>query len=138
MTEDREVRERMVEKRLRKMELLGNEVVEPEFSGDENPDILLVCWGSTRGSAIEASGMLRDKGKKAAVLHFSQVWPLIPEQFVEYLVSAAEVVCVESNATAQFAGLIRQETGLTVDDTVLRYDGRPITPEYILRELDKG
>jgi len=138
ITEDQEVRKRMVEKRLKKMDVLKRDVIEPEFLGDKNPHILLVCWGSTKGSAIEAAGLLRGQGKKAAVLHFSQVWPLVPEQFMKYLESAGEVVWVESNATAQFARLIRRETGIDVERTILRYDGRPITAEYILRELKKG
>lgn len=136
ITEDQTIRKRMVEKRLKKMEFLKKEVIEPEFTGDENPELLLVCWGSTRGSAIEACNMLRERDTKAAVLHFPQVWPLVPEGFVRYLENAQEIVGVESNATAQFARLIRQETGVEIRKTILRYDGRPITPEYILRQLD--
>ena len=34
--------------------------------------------------------------------------------------------------TGQFARLIRRETGFHIADTVLRYDGLPLTPEYIL------
>jgi 2-oxoglutarate ferredoxin oxidoreductase subunit alpha len=66
------------------------------------------------------------------------VWPLIPEQFTKHFESAGEVVSVESNATAQFARLIRRETGFEITRTILRYDGRPITAEYIMRELQKG
>jgi 2-oxoglutarate ferredoxin oxidoreductase subunit alpha len=38
----------------------------------------------------------------------------------------------------QLARLIRRETGFEVHRRVLRYDGLPITPEYILRALDKS
>ncbi len=138
ITEDKVIRKQMVEKRLKKMEMLNREVIEPEFLGDDNPTILLVCWGSTRGSAIEAGNMLRKRGKKAAVLHFLQVWPLVPEGFMKYFETAQEIVFVESNATAQFARLVRRETGIEIGKTVLRYDGRPITPEYILRTLDEA
>ncbi len=40
-------------------------------------------------------------------------------------------IVVEGNATAQLAGLIRRETGLEADATILRYDGRPHSPEDI-------
>jgi 2-oxoglutarate ferredoxin oxidoreductase subunit alpha len=63
------------------------------------------------------------------------VWPLVPEQFVERLREAEQVVCVEGNATGQLAWLIRAETGFEVGERVSRYDGLPLTPEYILREL---
>jgi 2-oxoglutarate ferredoxin oxidoreductase subunit alpha len=42
---------------------------------------------------------------------------------------------VEMNATGQFNRLLCQETGLTADHLVLKYDGTPLTPEYILRNL---
>jgi len=44
-------------------------------------------------------------------------------------------VLVEMNATGQMNRLLRQETGLAVDHLVLKYDGLPFTPEYILRGL---
>ena len=39
------------------------------------------------------------------------------------------------NASGQLARLLRQETGLAPDHLVLKYDGRPFTPEYLLRGL---
>ena len=42
---------------------------------------------------------------------------------------------VESNASGQLAQLIRRETGFEIKRRVLRYDGLPITPEYILRGM---
>ena len=37
--------------------------------------------------------------------------------------------------TGQLNRLLRQETGLKADELVLKYDGAPFTPEYILRGL---
>ena len=67
-----------------------------------------------------------------ATLHFAQVWPLVPEQFLERIASGPRGGCVEGNATGQLARLIRRETGFRVERRVLRYDGLPITPEFIL------
>ncbi len=138
LTEDLEVRNLMVEKRLRKEQGIMAEVVPPEFQGDESPDLLLVTWGSSKGSVMEAAGKLRNDSTRVGTLHFSQVWPLVPDQFLGYLESAGEVVCVESNVYGQLARLIRRETGFDVHGRVLRYDGLPITPEYILRELGRS
>ena len=135
LTEDLSVRERMMDKRLRKMEGIRKEVIPPELKGDGNPEILLVTWGSTKGSVLEAASHLRSKGKKAATLFFPQVWPLVQEQFLSSLQSARQVISVEGNATGQLAKLIRQESGFEITKRVGRYDGLPITPEYILREL---
>ena len=128
----------MVEKRLRKAAVLTEAAVPPEFIGDEEPDLLLISWGSTRGAALEAVAEMRDKRCPAAVLHFSQVWPLVPTLIEPWFKMGREVVAVEGNATGQFAGLIRRETGLDVSRRIPRFDGLPLTPEYILRRLDHG
>ncbi|MCG6917879.1 MAG: 2-oxoacid:acceptor oxidoreductase subunit alpha [Deltaproteobacteria bacterium] len=138
LTEDLRVRKFMVEKRLRKEEEIIAEVVPPEIRGDEKPDLLLVTWGSTKGSILEAAAKLRSDSIRVGTLHFSQVWPLVPHQFLGVLRGAGEVVCVEGNAFGQLARLIRRETGFDVHRRVLRYDGLPITPEFIIRELGRS
>jgi len=70
-----------------------------------------------------------------ATLHFSQVWPLVPDQFLKYIEQAGKVICIENNATAQMAQLIRRETGFLIKNRILRYDGLSITPQYILHHL---
>ena len=64
------------------------------------------------------------------------------EQLLTFVVagggfSGTEVVAVEGNATGQFARLIRRETGFQIARRVLRFDGLPITPEYIVRALSR-
>lgn len=138
ITEDHAIRNRMVEKRLKKLEGVRREVVPPEAWGDEDAELLLVSWGSSKGAVQEAASELRSEGHRVATLHFSQVWPLVAEQFLPSMERTREVVCVEGNASGQFARLIRRETGFIVEKKVLRYDGLPFTPEYILRELGKA
>jgi 2-oxoglutarate ferredoxin oxidoreductase subunit alpha len=135
LTEDLGERVRQVEKRLRKGEGLVREAIPPQFDGDESPDILFLSWGSTRGSVREAAAVLRGKGMKAATLHFSQVWPLVPSQFTGVLASAKRVIAVEGNARGQLAALIRRESGFEIGERIARYDGLPITPQYILRKV---
>ncbi len=135
LTEDLVVRKAMVEKRLRKAAGIRSEAVPPEYDGGEHPELLLVSWGSTRGAVREAAASLRGNGMDVATLHFPQVWPLVPERFLDRLERAGLVVAVEGNATGQLARLIRAETGFEIAERVARYDGLPITPEYILREL---
>ena len=55
-----------------------------------------------------------------------------------HLEAATRVVSVEGNATAQFTRLLRRETGFDITTRVLRYDGLPITPEYVLRSLESA
>jgi len=83
----------------------------------------------------EAAELLRAKGRKVGVMSFTQVWPLEPAQFLPALRAAKDVVCVEGNATGQFARLLRQETGFEVSRTLLRYDGRIFTPGWLAERL---
>ena len=135
ITEDLKIRKRMVEKRLGKSRGIAERSLPPEFEGDAAPDLLLVSWGSAKGAVREAARLKRAAGLKVGTLHFRQVWPLLPDHFLDYLESAAKTVCIEGNAGGQFARLIRRECGFEIPFHVRRYDGLPFTPEYILRNL---
>ena len=136
ISEDHGVRIGMVEKRLRKFTLLQQEAVAPELNGEKGADLLLVCWGSSQGPVQEAVAVLREKGHSVAMLHFPQVWPLVPDQFLDLLQASGKVVCVEGNATGQFARLIRGESGFAIPARITRYDGLPFTARYILKGLE--
>jgi 2-oxoglutarate ferredoxin oxidoreductase subunit alpha len=135
MTENLLIRPKMVDKRLRKGDGIRSEITPPEFKGEKKPELLLVSWGSSKGAVEEAASKIRSQGKKIATLHFSQVWPMVPDQVLKYLEQAKRTFCIESNATGQLAQLIRRETGFLIEKNILRYDGLAITPQYILRNL---
>lgn len=136
ITEDHGVRIAMVEKRLRKLDLLRRESVAPTLDGEKGAELLLVGWGSSQGPLREAVALLREQGRRVAGLYFSQVWPLIPAQFLDILQAAGKVVCVEGNATAQFARLIQRETDFFILTRIGRYYGLPFTADYILSRLE--
>ena len=138
ITEDLSVRIDMVKKRLRKGKGMAREALAPVYSGGKKPDLMLVGWGSTKGSVTEAARMImeNDSKKQVATLHFPQAWPLAPDGFLEYFQEAREVVIIEGNATGQFGRLLRKETGISAHREILRYDGLPITPWYILNALE--
>ncbi|MFP4393541.1 MAG: 2-oxoacid:acceptor oxidoreductase subunit alpha [Desulfohalobiaceae bacterium] len=135
ITEDHQVRQGMVDKRLAKLRGMRQECIPPAYEGPDNPELLLLAWGSSQKTAQQAARQLQSRGRKAASLCFSQVWPLQPKQFMDRLNQAGEVIAVESNATGQLAKLIRRETGFEVQGKVLRYDGLPMTAQEILRQL---
>ncbi len=135
LTENLSVRPKMVDKRLRKGIGIRSEVIPPGYKGDEKPEILFVSWGSSKGSVEEAASQMSFQGMRTATLHFSQVWPIIPDQFLDHLERAKRVICVEGNATGQLAQLIRRETGFLIEKRISRYDGLTMTPQYVLRNL---
>lgn len=138
ITEDLSIRVKMQDKRMRKLEGLRKDALPPSFTGDDVPEVLLVCWGSTVGAVEEVAQILRAQGRKVGVCHFRQVYPLRPETFMPQFEAAKEVVMVESNFTGQLALLIRRETGFEIKQKVLRYDGLAMTANYILNAMKGG
>jgi 2-oxoglutarate ferredoxin oxidoreductase subunit alpha len=137
ITESADVRNRMVEKRLRKLEGLRKEISPPKTFGQEKAATVLVSWGSTFGALKEVVEMLNSQGKHVRMIHFSEIWPFPANAFVKQLKDFEELIVVESNPTGQMANLVTSETGLIVKKKVLKFDGRPLTPKYIIDNLSK-
>lgn len=133
--EDASTRRQMVEKRLLKLEALAEEMDEPELYGSFDAEILLLGWGSTYGVLREAVDRLIAAGLKAALLHFSDLWPLPSCRLTDLLTRAKHSFCVENNAGGQLAALIRRQTGLKAERQILKYDGRPFMPGEVMQEV---
>lgn len=132
ITENLEMRTRMVDKRLKKMDQILLEVVPPELIGSEDYEILLIGWGSTYHVLKEALEEL-DR-PDIAILHFKQIYPLFPgsKDFIE---RAKKTVFVENNATSQFRKVIRLYTGFSGGESLLKYNGLPFTVEEVVEGL---
>jgi len=139
IVEDAETRISMVEKRLlKKLEAIRSEMRPPLLYGHGNPDMVIAAWGSTYGVLREAVDALNARGAKAAMLHFTEIYPLPRGDWLEALRKAERTVCVEGNATGQFARLLRAETGYSFGGMINKFDGRPLSVEYIMEKLDAG
>lgn len=138
LIEDAETRVRMVQKRLlKKLPEIRKEMEAPCHYGAADPEILLVGFGSTYGVLKEVVDLL-SKNKKAAMLHFSEVYPLPePEKgdYLKLLKSGTLTISVENNATGQFAKLLRAELGFEFSQRINRYDGRPFTVESLQEKV---
>jgi len=137
LTESAEDRTQQVSKRLRKMDGLRNEIAPPRRYGPKNAATTLIGWGSTYGALSETVDILRGDKVDINLVHFNEIWPFPADAAVEALSTAKKVYDVESNATAQFAHILRAETGKKVDGKILRFDGRPITPAFIIERMRK-
>jgi 2-oxoglutarate ferredoxin oxidoreductase subunit alpha len=133
ITEDLNLRINMVDKRLKKGELIKDEAIPPELVGPRNYKTLIVCWGSTYNVVSEAvRSLARDN---ISFLHFKQVYPL-PVETPDYLKKAEKVIIVENNATSQFAKLIKLNTGIDIEDKILKYNGLGFFVEEIVEGLN--
>jgi 2-oxoglutarate ferredoxin oxidoreductase subunit alpha len=125
----------MMDKRLRKIEAARGVMKAPTLYGPKKAETTFVAWGSSYGPVRETVDRLKEKGEKANFLHFTDIWPFPEDKVLPLLSSVKRLVNVESNGTGQFASLLRATTGRQVDHNILRYDGRPLSPEYILERL---
>jgi len=132
ITEEPEMRTAQVKKRQRKLIGMAGEMSGPHRYGPQEAEVTFVSWGSTYGPLREAVDQLNaERAGRANLLHFVDLWPFPAEATTAALEPARRLIAVEGNATGQLATLIRANTGKMVDDTILRYDGRAFTPEYI-------
>lgn len=130
--EDPENRVKMAEKRLRKLEVAVEDMRGPTLYGPEQADITLIGWGSSYGPIREAVDRLNQERDQVNFLHFTDIWPFPEGKVHPFLESVKRLIAVENNATGQFATLLRAYTGIKVDDKILRFDGRPLSPEYLV------
>jgi 2-oxoglutarate ferredoxin oxidoreductase subunit alpha len=132
ITEDLDLRVKMVDKRNKKLRLIEDETLVPRFIGPENFDTLIVCWGSNFSCVRDALWLVGDS--RMAMLHVTQLYPL--HLTVKHRMGKAKkVVVVENNATGQFARLLTRETGFPVHETVLKYNGMPFSVEELVSRL---
>jgi len=133
-TENAEIAVRNAHDRLHRYELIREESKKFEmvkFYGKKNSKNLIIGWGSTKGAIVDA---IEDLDYK-----FLQVLYMKPmsSEIKKEMVKAKKVVLVENNLTGQLGRLIREKTGLKIDNRILRYDGRPFRSDELRRELMK-
>ena len=137
VTESSAGRIAMAEKRFKKFKALEKDIRAPNVYGDENADITFVSWGSSRGPVIDAMEMLRLRGTKSRLVHYTWMYPFASAQTLSLLSKAKRIIDVEQNATGQLASLIREHTGVHITEQILKYDGRPFFPEEIVERVGK-
>ncbi len=135
LTEDAGMRKAQVQKRLRKQFSIHQNIAEPIRYGPHTALVTLVGWGSTAGALYEATDILNRQGSSVNLIILQELWPF-PSDIMENALRAAKYsYVVEGNATGQLARLIKAETGLPVSGSILKYDGRPMTPDWVIRRV---
>lgn len=128
-TEDPVITKKMQEKRLRKGKYLIEELEKykcVEVFGNKESKTALVCWGSNKGVCVEAGESLGLK-----IIHISVLWPFPKKQFEDAIKDVSKLINVENNQNGQLAQLLNLY-GFKVDDSILKYDGRPFTLDELL------
>ncbi len=135
ISEDPEIRDAMVEKFMKKIPAIRAALSPPVLEGPPDADVTVLTWGTCWGAVFEAVNILAADGVSINQLHFSDVYPMRTERLEEVFGNAKRVISIEQNATSQFARLVRMETGLGVDERINKYDGRPMTANWVIARL---
>ena len=136
------------EMRSRKLAALGKTLKPPVVYGDAAGDLLLVGWGSTSGSIVEAVDRAREKGVKVSCVHLRFLSPMEPG--LKEIFSRFKQICaVEINYSdapgapliepgsrrySQLARLLRAQLVMEID-CWSNVHGQPLSPTSICDEI---
>jgi 2-oxoglutarate ferredoxin oxidoreductase subunit alpha len=133
-TEEAGIVARMADKRRIKGEKLSGELLRypcVNVRGSADAATALLCWGSVRNACNEVAAQLGLRVIQPVVLS-----PFPDQQFSAACGGVQHLIAVEENATGQLAALAR-EHGVNTEATILKYDGRPFTPDELLRKVQE-
>lgn len=147
---DPSINQRAAESRSRKLAALGQTLKTPKVNGEEEGDLLLVGWGSTKGAIEEAVARARAKGASVSSLHLHFLSPLEPglkEIFQRFKkVKTVEInysdtpgnplITHENRRYAQLAWYLRAHTLCDID-CFSNVFGQPMSPHRILAMMEK-
>ena len=131
ITESYQVREKMVEKRKQKIELVTSEAHSPEVLGQGS--IAVIGWGSTKGAIMEALNSLDDP--RLFQIHFAWVHPLDP-QSLKILKQTETNIVIENNVTGTFADILKSH-GIKIDHRILQANGFAFFADLLKEKLLK-
>jgi 2-oxoglutarate ferredoxin oxidoreductase subunit alpha len=93
---DPEINEQGMHARSLKLAALQKMLTPPKVFGDEEGDLLVVGWGSTKGAIEESVERMRAEGHKVSSLHLSFLQPMAPG-IKEILHRFRQVITIEAN-----------------------------------------
>jgi len=121
-------REAMIDKRMRKIDVVRDELPRGHRWGDPDAAIAMLGIGMEVGPMVEASERLASEGLAVSVLQPRTLWPVLDET-IEFVRNHDRVYVIEHNAEGQLTHLIAS-VGAPHERLrpILKYDGIPFRP----------
>ena len=132
------IRRKMMEKRMKKLELVDKEVpldMKVKFFGDKDSENIIVSWGSPKGAIIESINQLKDEGFRIGYVQIRMVHPFPSAYLKQMLQGKKRVIDIEENITAQLGGVITQYTTIKPNYYILKYTGRPVMTTEVYQAI---
>ena len=125
---------KMVDKRIRKEKNIEKEVktLKPTSVYGKGKN-LLIGWGSTKGAILDSLSELKDY----RFLQVSYISPFPRKAVEREIKKSKKVILVENSSTGLLADIIAEKTGIIIKEKILKYDGRPFSPEDIIKKIKK-
>ncbi|MGM0404526.1 MAG: 2-oxoacid:ferredoxin oxidoreductase subunit alpha [Thermoplasmatota archaeon] len=124
VTENPGTRVKMQDKRMEKLELASKEIPDEKqfkYFGPDNPDFILVGWGSVKGVCLDAIEEI-----DGAYLHIKMFSPFPADSVKDILSKCETCIAVEHTHTPLIKRSIAMNTGITIGNEIVKYTGRPM------------
>src|SRR4029079_6140405 len=106
------VHERMNDKRYRKLTAIAKKFRLYRRFGAENPELGILCWGSSMGPVREAIDILTMEGIRVAAFVPRILMPLPAADIQQFVDSCSQTLVLELSHSAQFHQFLRTEIDL--------------------------
>ncbi len=134
-TEDPKIATKMRQKRAKKLKTALKLIPKPIFLTNPKAKKLIISWGSTKGTIIDALSQLKNN-QSFALLHLRTLWPINPN--LKLLLKPFEkIITIENNQSGQLTSLLKSQFDFNPDHQILKYDGRPFFPKDLVKKLNK-
>ena len=128
--------ETMNAKRWRKLDAIAKKYELFTHFGPKNPDVGILCWGSSVGVVREAVDRLTARGHRVAAFAPRVLMPLPKRVMQGFIDAAKELLVIELSFAAQFYKYLRSELDLPRDTRVLaRSGGKNLTVSEVVDQV---
>ncbi|MBT4136180.1 hypothetical protein HOD75_01780 [archaeon] len=144
-TESAEITKKFADERIKRYGRIKKECEKFQMTklfGNPNAKNLVIGWGSTKTVILDAldaiDGSIKNgKGdyKFLQVLYMKPLSSKIKEEIEKVSNAGGKVILVEQNLTGQLGRLIREKTGLKIENRILKYDSRPFYCDELKEEI---
>lgn len=138
VSEESEMRMDMQKKRFKRLASLKKEIPKPVFYGSKDAEVSFIAFGSTKNVILRAIELLESDGISCNFLHCLCPLPFNSEDYIDFVINAKRLICVENNYTGQFASVLQENLCIEIEEKLLKSDGRPFFPDEIVMFVKSG
>jgi 2-oxoglutarate/2-oxoacid ferredoxin oxidoreductase subunit alpha len=106
--------------------------------GNPKAKNLIIGWGSTKTVILDAIDSIDESIKNSkGDYKFLQVLYMKPisNEIKQHIKQAEKTILIENNLTGQLGRLIREKTGISIKNRILKYDSRPFRSDELKEEI---